>query len=160
MICREATMASGAQSAGGEENSSSSTANELKQEASKIAGAAEEAVADKKNIAAEYVEAVAVAIDRGAQELEQKGRSESASLARGAADQLEGLAKQITSRQPRELLDDFQNFARRQPALCFGVAALAGFGLVRFLKSSAARTDATSSARMEKTPAASDNWRH
>jgi hypothetical protein len=159
MVFMEAAMAAGGQSADREEISSGSVASELKQEASRIAGAAEEAVAGKKNIAAEYVEAVAVAIDRGAQELEQKGRSESASLAHRAADQLEGLAKQITSRQPRELFDDFQSFARRQPALCFGIAALAGFGLVRFLKSSAGRSDA-SSASAPQIPAASENWRH
>lgn len=152
-------MAGGGQSADREETSSGSVANELKQEASKIADAAEEAVAGKKNIAAEYVEAVAVAINRGAHELEQKGRSESASLAHHAADQLEGLARQITSRQPRELFDDFQSFARRQPALCFGIAALAGFGLVRFLKSSSGRSDA-SAASAPQTPAASENWRH
>jgi hypothetical protein len=154
-------MASNEQFAGSGERPAG-TAADVKQGAREFAGAAREAVAGRKNVAAEYIDTMAAAIDRGAQELEQKGRSESASLAHAASDQLTALAKQITDRQPRELVDDLQDFARRQPALCFGIAALAGFGVVRFLKSSADRSrgGSAASSSAQEMPPASETWRH
>lgn len=148
-------MASNEQAAGDERthSASSSPADEFKQGAREFAGVAKEAVERRKNAAAEYIEAVAVAFDCGARELQQKGQSETASLARTASGQLEAVARRMTTRQPRELLDDLQAFARRQPALCFGIAALAGFGLVRFLKSSADRANPTPGRQ-------TGTWRH
>jgi hypothetical protein len=132
-------------------------AGEIKQSAREFAEATSEVVANRKNMAADYIEAVAGAVDCGARDLQQKGRTETASLARSASEQLGAFARRMTDRQPREVLEDIQEFARRQPTLCFGIAALAGFGLMRFLKSSADRRAAGSH---DGAPSTSKTWSH
>jgi hypothetical protein len=153
-----------AQNEGAREDAQPDAAGAIRENARDIATAAGKAVASRKNIAADYLGAVAGAIDRGARELADKGRSDSASLAQSASEQLGSLAKTISEREPRQLLGDLQDFARRQPALCFGIAALAGFGLLRFLKSSSGHAKQEehelTSARVGETAPASETWRH
>ena len=112
----------------------------LKAEGRKLASEAKDAAfgiaEQRKKAAADYMRAMAAAIDRGAGELDQQGRSGTASLIRQTSGEIEHLAQHVLEREPRQLLRDVEDFARRRPALCFGVAALAGFGLMRFLKSS------------------------
>jgi hypothetical protein len=152
-----------AQNESARENAQPHAADALRENTRDIAAAAGKAVARRKNIAADYLGAVAGAIDRGARELADKGRSDSASLAQSASEQLGSLAKTISEREPRQLMGDLQDFARRQPALCFGLAALAGFGLLRFLKSSSGRAKQEghelTSSRAGETAPASETWR-
>jgi hypothetical protein len=140
-----------------EQGDDSPIAGEIKESAREFAEATNEVVANRKNMAADYIEAVAAAVDCGARDLQQKGRTETASLARSASEQLGAFARRMTDRQPREVLEDLQGFARRQPTLCFGIAALAGFGLMRFLKSSADRSTAGSH---EGAPSTAKTWSH
>jgi hypothetical protein len=56
-------------------------------------------------------------------------------LAESAADGLQRLSEALRSRDLDTLVRDTENFARRQPAVFIGAAALAGFLAVRFLKS-------------------------
>ena len=53
-----------------------------------------------------------------------------------AADGLERLSKYIREQDPKRLLNDVQNFGRRQPALLLGGAFLLGFAGARLIKSS------------------------
>jgi len=53
-----------------------------------------------------------------------------------AANGLDRLAKYLREQDPRRLLDDVQNFGRRQPALLIGGAFLLGFAGARVIKSS------------------------
>lgn len=53
-----------------------------------------------------------------------------------AADGLERLSKYIREQDPKKLLDDVQNFGRRQPALLLGGAFLLGFAGARLIRSS------------------------
>jgi hypothetical protein len=53
-----------------------------------------------------------------------------------AADSLERLSKYIREQDPKQLLDDVQNFGRRRPALLLGGAFLLGFAGARLIKSS------------------------
>jgi hypothetical protein len=53
-----------------------------------------------------------------------------------AADSLERLSKYIREQDPKRLLNDVQNFGRRQPALLLGGAFLLGFAGARLIKSS------------------------
>ena len=53
-----------------------------------------------------------------------------------AADGLERLSKYIREQDPKQLLDDVQNFGRRRPALLLGGAFLLGFAGARLIKSS------------------------
>jgi ElaB/YqjD/DUF883 family membrane-anchored ribosome-binding protein len=60
-----------------------------------------------------------------------------AKLVRGVADRIENVADDIRDQTAQELVQNVADFTRRQPALTFGLAALAGFFVFRALKSSA-----------------------
>jgi len=53
-----------------------------------------------------------------------------------AAESLDKVARYIREQDPKKLLDDVQNFGRRQPALLIGGAFLLGFAGARIIKSS------------------------
>lgn len=53
-----------------------------------------------------------------------------------AANSLERLSNYIREQDPKQLLDDVQNFGRRQPVLLLGGAFLLGFAGARLIKSS------------------------
>lgn len=90
---------------------------------------------EQKQAAANYVLALASAINSGTQELERQGLRKTTSYASAAAEELTRLGNQISDRQPSQLLDDLETFARRRPALFFGAAFVTGVGLARFFKS-------------------------
>jgi hypothetical protein len=104
-----------------------------------IAGAARERVeglADQgKQAVAEQASGFAGAIRHAAEDLESSS-PEIARHVRTAADSVEGISAALRDRSAGQLMQDVTDFARRQPAAFFGVAALAGFALARFAKSS------------------------
>lgn len=53
-----------------------------------------------------------------------------------AANSLERLSTYVRDKDPKQLLDDVQNFGRRQPALLLGGAFLLGFAGARLIRSS------------------------
>ncbi len=57
-----------------------------------------------------------------------------------AANGLERLSTYIREQDPKQLLDDVQNFGRRQPALLLGGAFLLGFAGARLIRSSMGAT--------------------
>jgi hypothetical protein len=59
-----------------------------------------------------------------------------ASLARGAAERVEQFSRDIRGQTVEDLVRTASEFTRRQPALVFGLASLAGFLAFRVLKSS------------------------
>jgi hypothetical protein len=121
----------------------------------KVAGVAEEAVSAGEEIAgaareraegltdlgkqaaAEQATGFAQAIRHAAEDLESSS-PEIARHVRTAADSVEGISAVLRERSAGQLMQDVTEFARRQPAAFFGVAALAGFALARFAKSSSA----------------------
>jgi hypothetical protein len=60
-----------------------------------------------------------------------------AGLVRGVADRIEGYAEDKRDQSIDQLFRSASDFTRRQPALVFGLAALAGFFAFRTLKSTA-----------------------
>jgi ElaB/YqjD/DUF883 family membrane-anchored ribosome-binding protein len=60
-------------------------------------------------------------------------------LVEQAGDGLRRIADSVRSKNLDEMLRDAESFARRQPAVFIGAAAVAGFLAVRFLKSSSER---------------------
>ena len=58
-----------------------------------------------------------------------------AELVRGVADRIEGYAYDMRDQTVDQLFRSASNFTRRQPALVFGLAALAGFFAFRTIKS-------------------------
>ena len=59
-----------------------------------------------------------------------------ARIAESAADNLQRFSDSLRNRDLDGLLRDAESFAKRQPALFIGAAALVGFLAVRFLKAS------------------------
>jgi hypothetical protein len=70
-----------------------------------------------------------------------------AELVRGAADRVEEFSQDLRGKSVDELLRNASDFTRRQPALVFGLASLAGFFLFRVLKANPANAGEISGPR-------------
>lgn len=103
--------------------------------ASQAADKLKEAVSDRKSAGAEYVGSLAETMRRAAREFESD-LPVAATFIRKAASQVEGVSDNIRTGNLNDVVRSAQSFARRQPTAFLGIAVLAGFGLVRFLKSS------------------------
>jgi hypothetical protein len=90
----------------------------------------------QKSAGAEYVGSLADTIRRAAKEFDGD-LPIAGTYIRKAASQVEGVADTIRTGNFNDLVRGAQSFARRQPTAFLGMAVLAGFGVVRFLKSSA-----------------------
>ena len=77
---------------------------------------------------------VAGAVKRAAQELDRDA-PQLAGMVRTAAEQMNGYADGLRDQSVEQLMRVASNFTRRQPAVVFGLAALAGFCVLRTLKS-------------------------
>jgi uncharacterized phage infection (PIP) family protein YhgE len=97
----------------------------------------------QKNAGAEYVGSLADTMRRAAREFDSDLPIAGVYI-RKAASQIEGVSDSIKTGNFNDLLRGAQSFARRQPTAFLGLAVLAGFGAVRFLKSSADSSDASS----------------
>jgi hypothetical protein len=113
-------------------------ASEVGAAASQMAGEAREkveaAAAHQKSRGADYIGAIAGAMNRAAGEFENEV-PQAAHYIRQASEQVNGFADTVRQRDVRELVGEVQDFARRQPTLFFGGAVLLGFAALRFLKS-------------------------
>jgi len=97
-------------------------------------------VDEQKNRAAAGLGGIADVIRSAGNELRNENET-LASYVDTASDQMKRFADQIREKGIADLLDDVQVFARRRPALFIGGAFLLGFGIARFLKSSADRNE-------------------
>jgi hypothetical protein len=61
------------------------------------------------------------------------------------------VANYFEQKDVRAMYHDVENFARRNPAVFIGSAVLAGFGIARFMKSSAERRRGYGSAERSST---------
>ena len=77
---------------------------------------------------------VAAAVKRAAQELDRDA-PQLAAMVRTAAERMNGYADGLRDQSVEQLMRGASNFTRRQPAVVFGLAALAGFFVLRTLKS-------------------------
>jgi ElaB/YqjD/DUF883 family membrane-anchored ribosome-binding protein len=82
---------------------------------------------------ADLVGHVAQSAKRAAEELEQNA-PQIARLVHGVADRIEGYSDDLRDQDFDQLMQTASDFARRQPALVFGLAALAGFLVFRTVK--------------------------
>ena len=104
-------------------------------------------VAEQKGIGADYVNNFADAMRQAANHFDA-GVPVAGSYMRKAAGQIETAADALREGNFSDLVQGAQKFARSQPTAFFGLALLAGFGAVRFLKSASSepnRTGGTSS---------------
>lgn len=95
-----------------------------------------DAVNERKSSGAEYVGTLAETLRRAAREFDND-LPIAGTYIRKAADQVDGVSEGIRKGNLNDLVQSAQSFARRQPTAFLGIAVLAGFGVVRFLKSSA-----------------------
>ncbi|MFC5067240.1 hypothetical protein [Flaviflagellibacter deserti] len=91
---------------------------------------------------ADRLDSIAGAVRRAADDLEQQS-PQIAGYVRGAAESVERFTSSVRQRNVDDLIHDARDFTRRNPALVFGGAVLAGVVLSRFLKSSADRRSAS-----------------
>ena len=95
-----------------------------------------QAVSDKKDAGAAYVDSLAEAIRCAGREFDSDfpivGK-----FVRNAASQVESVAGSIRTGGLNDLVRNARSFVRRQPTASLGIAALAGFAFVRFLNISA-----------------------
>lgn len=103
-----------------------------------------QAVDAQKSAGADYVGSLAGTIRRAAKEFDSD-LPIAGTYIRKAAAQVEGIADTIKTGNFNDLIRGAQSFARRQPTAFLGMAVFAGFGVVRFLKSSATDADRSGS---------------
>jgi uncharacterized protein YjbJ (UPF0337 family) len=115
-----------------------------------------DAVNDRKASGAEYVGSLADTMRRAAREFDTD-LPIAGTYIRKAASQFEGVSDQIRNGNLNDLVRSAQSFARSQPTAFLGLAVLAGFGAVRFLKSSSEADSMVGGDKIASRSAATDN---
>src|SRR6195952_5928592 len=118
----------------------SDLADAAKDVASQATDKLKDAVNERKSSGAEYVGTLAETMRRAAREFDAD-LPIAGTYIRKAAEQVDGVSEGIRSGNLNDLVRNAQSFARRQPTAFLGMAVLAGFGVVRLLKSSATDPD-------------------
>jgi hypothetical protein len=122
------------QAVGAVKEQTASVAESAKDLASKASEKVVSAVEEQKAAGADFVSDMASSIRRAASEFGQVPQA--AQYMRLAAEQIDSVSDAFRRRDLNQLVSDVQGFARRQPTAFFGAAVLAGFAVVRFLKTS------------------------
>jgi len=100
----------------------------------------------RKTAGADYIGNLAETIRRAGREFDND-LPIAGKYIRKAASQVDNVADSIRTGDFNDLVRSAQSFARRQPTAFLGIAALAGFAAVRFLKSSSSEAGLSSSGR-------------
>jgi len=111
---------------------------------------AEGVAAERKQQGAGYLKDVAAAVQEMSQSLKTQGHDGTASYVDVVAQRLDQVGGEVEAREFGAMARDLDDFARQRPALFFGGALIAGFGLARFLKSSSSE-EPTSAQRFNTT---------
>jgi ElaB/YqjD/DUF883 family membrane-anchored ribosome-binding protein len=113
----------------------SSLVDVAKDVASQATDKLKDTVSERKGAGADYVGGLADTIRRAAREFDTD-LPIAGTYMRKAASQVETVSDSIRTGEFNDVVRNAQDFARRQPTAFLGLAALAGFAVVRFLKSS------------------------
>lgn len=97
-------------------------------------------VNEQKARAAEGLGSVANAIRQASEHMRTENQT-LAAYADRAVDQIQLFADRVRDKDPAEMVQDVERFARRNPTAFVGAAFLLGLGLARFLKSSSTHGD-------------------
>lgn len=118
---------------------SSATENiksEATEQAARLAGSVKDEAKryekDLRSGIAERAESVAAGLRKAGSEIDPD--STISTLFERAADSVTSLADSLNSTDPRQMVDEVRDFARRQPGAFLGLTALAGFAAARFLR--------------------------
>jgi ElaB/YqjD/DUF883 family membrane-anchored ribosome-binding protein len=93
-------------------------------------------LSSQKERATDSLGSLARAVRGTSQPLRENQQDTLAQYVEKAADRIERFSTSLRERDVKELVDEAQQFARRQPAIFIGVAFAAGVIAARFLKSS------------------------
>ena len=89
---------------------------------------------DGKARATSLLDDVSEVIDEAAQAVERKFGADYADYAHRASGAVSGFADRVRTKTVDDLLDDTRDFVRKSPGIAIGIAAVAGFMLVRLIK--------------------------
>jgi len=89
---------------------------------------------DGKSRATSLLDDFSEVIDEAAQAVERKFGSDYADYAHRASGAVSGLADKVRTKSVDDLIDDTRDFVRKSPGIAIGIAAVAGFMLVRLIK--------------------------
>jgi hypothetical protein len=142
------------QQAAGAIKDQAASAESAKDLASKASDKVVSAVEEQKAAGADFVSGVAGSIRRAAHEFGQVPQA--AQYLRLAADQIDSVSGAFRRRDLNQIVSDVQGFARQQPTAFFGAAVLAGFAVVRFLKTSVGATAGSPSERHQASVTGSE----
>lgn len=106
---------------------------------------------------ADLIAAVAGATRRASSDLEQQS-PQVAKLVHSIADRVDTYSDQLRDQSVDDLVRAASQFTRQQPALVFGLAALAGFFALRVVRAAPASSTAMSSPSIQ--PYSEDRTRH
>jgi len=109
-----------------------------------------------KRIGADHVSGIASAINKAADDLEASS-PDIARHVRTAAGSFDGISSALRDRSAGQLLEDLTGFAKRQPAGFFALAAVTGFAIARFAKSSTAH-QAPGSSHVDQGAPSAPGW--
>ena len=98
-----------------------------------------QALADRQNAGADYVAGLAETVRRVSHEFDGQ-MPQAGQYIRTAARQMDNLSEALRTRDATGLAREVKDFARREPAIFICGAVLAGFAVVRFLKSGRERS--------------------
>ena len=113
----------------------SSTPNQQEGMAATVTSQIQDALDEQVVRGARTITTVARSARRAADELESDA-PQIAGLVRGMAERVEEYSRNLETQSATDIYQAASDFTRRQPAVVFGVAALAGFFALRTLKNS------------------------
>jgi hypothetical protein len=114
-------------------------ADQVKEQAYSTAGR-------QKDVAAQQMGGWAQALRAASDDLRNRGQETAAAYVGQAADGLERASGTVRTHDVDDLIGTVEDFARRQPVAFLGGAVAAGFGLARFMRSSADRRRSTAAS--------------
>lgn len=89
---------------------------------------------DGKAKATSLLDDLGEVIDEAAEAVDRKFGADYANYAHRASGAVSGFAENIRAKTVDDLIDDTRDFVRKSPAIAIGIAAVAGFLLVRLIK--------------------------
>ncbi|HEV2816588.1 MAG TPA: hypothetical protein VGW40_05135 [Allosphingosinicella sp.] len=89
---------------------------------------------DGKGRVTGLLEDVSEVINDAARSVDERLGADYGDYAHRAADAVAGFAGRIRGKSVDDILDDTKDFVRKSPAVAIGIAAVAGFALIRVIK--------------------------
>lgn len=138
VMTNESTAGSTPQSdaEGAVEQAKQTVANVANQAKGQATGKVQSSVSQGKERTARALGAVAESLRSAGNDLRGRDEGMIGQFIDGAADRASRIADHLNNSDPNALLDDLENYARREPAVFLGGAFVVGLIAARFLKSS------------------------